>query len=166
MVRMTHSTAAEVVALASARMVTLATAESLTGGGVAVALTGIAGASSVVRGGVVAYASDLKVALLGVPQSIVDDYGVVSAECAKAMAEGVRTRLGVTYGIATTGVAGPGEQEGKPVGHVFVAVAGPGPAEVEELSLSGDREEIRESTVTHALELTLRVLRREEPAVG
>jgi PncC family amidohydrolase len=165
---MTESTAAEVVALASARMVSLATAESLTGGGVAAALTGVAGASSVVRGGVVAYASDLKVALLGVSQSIVDHYGVVSAECAKAMAEGVRDRLGVTYGIATTGVAGPGEQEGKPVGRVFVAVAGPGslPAEVEELSLTGDRDQIRRATVAHALEFTLRVLRREEPAVG
>jgi PncC family amidohydrolase len=164
---MSDSVAADVIALAHARMVTVATAESLTGGGVAAVLTGIAGASSVVRGGVVAYASDLKVALLGVSPSIVGDYGVVSAECAKAMAEGVRERLDATYGIATTGVAGPGEQEGKPVGRVFVAVAGgSGPAEVEELSLSGDRDQIRDATVTHALEFILRVLRREEPAVG
>lgn len=163
---MTDPTAAEVIALASARMVSLATAESLTGGAVAVALTDVPGASSVVRGGVVAYASEVKVALLGVPQSIVDEHGVVSAECAKAMAEGVRERLGATYGIATTGVAGPAEQEGKPVGQVFVAVAGSGPAAVEELALSGDRDQIRRSTVEHALELTLRVLRREEPAVG
>ena len=163
---MTDATAAEVVALASARLAPVATAESHTGGGVAAALTAVAGASSVIRGGVVAYASDLKVSLLGVPQAVVDEYGVVSAECAKAMAVGVRERLGASYGVATTGVAGPGEQEGKPVGRVFVAVAGPGPAEVVELALSGDRDQIRTATVTYALEFTLRVLRREEPAVG
>lgn len=145
---------------------TIATAESLTGGLVAAALTDVPGSSAVVRGGVVAYASDVKISLLGVPQDLVASYGVVSAECASAMASGVRAALGAMWGIATTGVAGPGSQEGKPVGTVYVAVSGVGGVLVEALELSGSRFDIRMATVEAALQLTLRVLRREEPAVG
>jgi PncC family amidohydrolase len=155
-----------VIELATARGVSIATAESLTGGTLAGALTAVPGASAVVRGGIVTYASDLKIALLGVPEEVVASHGVVSAECACAMAVGVRERLGATYGVATTGVAGPASQEGKPVGRVFVAVAGSMGARAEELSLVGTREEIRAATVAAALDISLRVLRREEPAVG
>lgn len=158
--------AAAVVHLASERGVTVATAESLTGGLVAAALTDVPGSSAVMRGGIIAYASDLKTSLLGVPQDVVDAFGVVSPECVRAMASGVRVALGATVGVATTGVAGPGSQEGKPVGTVYVAVAGPVGVEVEELRLGGSRTEIRSATVEAALQLTLRVLRREEPGVG
>ncbi|MDO9354446.1 MAG: nicotinamide-nucleotide amidohydrolase family protein, partial [Solirubrobacteraceae bacterium] len=97
---------------------TLATAESLTGGRVAASLTAVPGASEVFRGGVVAYASDVKVDVLGVPADVVATVGVVSAACAEAMARGVRSLTGASYAVATTGVAGPGEQEGKPPGTV------------------------------------------------
>ena len=159
--------ASDAVHRAAARGVTIATAESLTGGLVAAALTSVPGSSAVVRGGVVSYATDVKVSLLGVPESVVASHGVVSAECAQAMAAGVRERLGATYGLATTGVAGPTEQEGHPVGTVFLGLAGPRGSEVVSLSLSGSRDSIRSETVEAVLEFLLdRVLRREEPAVG
>lgn len=102
-------------------------------------------------GGVVAYASEVKVAVLGVPEDVVATVGVVSAECAAAMARGVRALTGATYALATTGVAGPGEQEGKPVGTVFVAVAGPDGGPTLALELSGTREQIVQRTCEEAL---------------
>jgi nicotinamide-nucleotide amidase len=130
---------------------TLATAESLTGGRLAAALTAVPGASASYRGGVVAYATQVKIDVLGVPESVVSSVGVVSAECASAMARGVRLLTGATYGVATTGVAGPSEQEGKPVGTVYVAVDGPqgGPTLV--LELSGSRDQIVARTCDEAL---------------
>jgi nicotinamide-nucleotide amidase len=149
---------------------TLATAESLTGGRLAAAFTAVAGSSAVFRGGVVAYASDLKVTLLGVPEALVSEHGVVSAECARAMAEGVRTRLGATYGMSTTGVAGPDPQEGKPVGTVHVAVAGPEGVVAAALELVGDRTTIQERTCTEALSVLSGMLGQvvpgEQPSLG
>lgn len=130
---------------------TLATAESLTGGRVAAALTAVPGASAVFRGGVVAYASEVKVELLGVPAEVVERVGVVSAECAEAMARGARTLTGASYAVATTGVAGPTEQEGKPAGTVYVAVLGPRGGRTLALELSGDREQVVERTRGEAL---------------
>lgn len=129
----------------------MATAESLTGGAVAARLTSVPGSSEVYVGGVVAYATDLKVELLGVPPEVVARAGVVSAECATAMARGVRRLTGATYGLATTGVAGPAEQEGKPAGTVFVAVDGPDGGPTLALELSGDRERIVSRTCEEAL---------------
>jgi nicotinamide-nucleotide amidase len=145
---------------------TVATAESLTGGRLAAALTATPGASATYVGGVVTYATELKVSLLGVPQHLVDAHGVVSAECAKAMAAGVRALTGATYGIATTGVAGPSEQEGKPAGTVFLGLAGPDLLEAVALELSGKRHQIQERTCRQALEVFLDVLRREETSLG
>lgn len=145
---------------------TVATAESLTGGQVAAAVTAVPGSSQTYLGGVVAYATDVKVDVLKVPQEVVDTHGVVSAECATAMATGVRELVGSTYAMATTGVAGPVEQEGKPVGTVFVAVAGPAGVEVEELALEGSRVQIQLGSVEGVFSLLLGILRREEPAVG
>src|SRR3954454_10769656 len=99
---------------------TLATAESLTGGRLAVALTDVPGASETYLGGVVSYATEIKASVLDVSADIIDRHGVVSPECAKAMASAVRAVMGATYGISTTGVAGPADQEGKPPGTVFV----------------------------------------------
>ena len=129
----------------------MSTAESLTGGQVAARLTAVPGASASYRGGVVAYATDLKVSVLGVPESVVAAHGVVSAECVEAMARGVRDLTGSTYGVATTGVAGPSRQEGKPVGTVYVGLSGPASDVVLQLDLVGDRAAIVGRTVEEAL---------------
>lgn len=145
---------------------TVATAESLTGGRLAVALTDTPGASETYLGGVVTYATELKASILDVDQRIIEEHGVVSPECARAMASGVRALAGATFGIATTGVAGPTEQEGKPPGTVFVGIAGPGLLEVVALELSGKREQIQDRTVREALDAFESVLRREETPLG
>ncbi len=107
------------------RGATLATAESLTGGRLAARITAVPGASQAYVGGVVAYATEVKQDLLGVPDPLLARHGVVSPECARAMAEGARRLLGASHALATTGVAGPDLQEGQPAGTVFVGVAGP-----------------------------------------
>ena len=132
---------------------TLATAESLTGGGVGAVVTSVPGASRVYVGGVVAYASRVKVELLGVAPEVVEEHGVVSEPCALAMAEGVRLLVGADVGVATTGVAGPDPQEGKAAGTVYVAVAGPGGSRASLLQLSGDRGAVRDATAAGALQL-------------
>jgi nicotinamide-nucleotide amidase len=140
---------------------TVAVAESLTGGLVTGALTSIAGASVVVRGGVVAYATELKAVLLGVPGDLLARAGPVDPDVAVAMAEGVRRLLGARYGIATTGVAGPGPADGKPQGTVFVAVAGLSEKFCEGLALAGDRQQVRAGAVRYALSLLVRALRED-----
>jgi PncC family amidohydrolase len=106
---------------------TLAVAESLTGGLVVAAVVDVPGASAVLRGGVVAYATDLKAALLDVDPGLLAQEGAVHPDVALAMARGAAARLGADYAVATTGVAGPDPQDGHPVGEVHVAVVGPGP---------------------------------------
>jgi nicotinamide-nucleotide amidase len=108
------------------RRETVAVAESLTAGLVVSRLGAVPGVSAALRGGIVAYATDLKATLLDVPPAVLADHGAVSRETAVAMATGVRVRCRSDWGLATTGVAGPDAQEGKPVGTVFVAVVGPG----------------------------------------
>ena len=138
---------------------TVATAESLTGGRLAVRFTDVPGVSETYLGGAVTYATALKRSMLGVADEIVEEHGVVSAECAEAMASGVRAMTGATYGLSTTGVAGPDPQEGKPVGTVYVGLAGPGFVTSEVLQLDGGRAEIQEATceaVLAALEVRLR----------
>ena len=143
--------ATEVVRLLRLRGATAASAESLTGGRLAALLTEIPGSSEVFRGGVVAYATDVKIAVLDVPEAVVEQHGVVSAECARAMARGVRRLTGATYGVSTTGVAGPDEQEGKPVGTVYVGVAGPDGDSAVALELVGDRATIQDRTCREAV---------------
>jgi len=149
---------------------TLAVAESLTGGLLAATVTTVPGASTVFRGAVVAYATDLKVRLLGVPSDLVDRVGVVSAEVAEAMAAGARDRCAAAWALSTTGVAGPDEQEGKPVGTVYVGWAGPGGGGSDRLLLSGGRAEIRRDACRHALSLLRRMLSEradgEQPVPG
>ncbi len=139
---------------------TVAVAESLTGGLLGAALTELPGSSAAFRGGVQVYATDLKATLAGVPEAVLSAHGAVSAPTAEALARGVRERLGATYGLGVTGVAGPDEQEGKPAGTVHVAVAGPAGAQVRSVRLPGDRQRVRLLTVTMALDL----LRRQLPA--
>jgi len=142
---------ADVVAVLRAAGATVATAESLTGGLVCASLVSVAGASDVVRGGVVVYASDLKTSLLGVDPGVVASRGTVDAIVAEEMAVGVRDRLGATYGVSTTGVAGPDPSEGRPAGTVFVAVASPSGVRSWPLDLPGGRDEVRSAAVDAVL---------------
>ena len=144
--------AAIVVAELTERGETVAVAESLTGGQLTSALVDVPGASAVVRGGVVAYATDLKASLLGVDPDLLAREGAVHHEVALQMAAGVRERLAATYGLATTGVAGPDPQDGKPPGLVFVAGAHPGGGGATEERLAGDRAAVRAATVLLGLE--------------
>ena len=144
---------------------TVAVAESLTGGLLAATLVEIPGVSAVFRGGLVVYATELKHTLAGVPQRLLDERGPVDPEVALALARGVRQRCGSDWGLATTGVAGPDPQDGKPVGTVFVAVAGPAGATVRQLGLAGSRTEIRAGTVTSVLSLLLGELRGSAPGI-
>jgi len=137
---------------------TVAVAESLTGGLVAAALTSVPGSSAVFLGGIVAYAPGLKAALLGVPVGLLAEHGPVHPDVAAAMATGVRSRLGATYGLATTGVAGPGPADGQSAGTVFIAISGPGTAAVSGLTLSGDRAEVRAASVEAVLSLLVSAL--------
>lgn len=148
-----------VIAALRACDATVATAESLTGGLLCSTLVAVPGASAVVRGGVVAYAAEVKVSMLDVPVDLVARAGTVDPDTTRAMAIGVRHRLAADYGLATTGVAGPDPVEGKPVGLVFVAVADRGGACVRRLELSGDRPEVRRGATVAALQLLLEVLR-------
>ena len=154
--------AARVLETLARRGETVAPAESLTGGLLSARLTDVPGASRSFVGGVVSYATRVKVSALDVPADLVEQHGVISEECASAMARGVRTRLHSTWGIATTGVAGPDAQEGRPVGTVWVAVAGPDHVETRELALDGDRWTIREASCDAALSVLEGILSREE----
>ncbi|GID95410.1 competence protein [Amorphoplanes digitatis] len=145
---------------------TLAVAESLTGGLLAATLVDIAGVSRVFRGGFVVYATDLKHSLAGVPEALLADRGPVDPDVALALAEGARARCGADWGLATTGVAGPEPQDGRPVGLVYVAVAGPGRATVRELRLSGSRDDVRTQTVASVLGLLADEVRGSTAAVA
>jgi nicotinamide-nucleotide amidase len=163
---MAPGASADLVARLSAAGQTVAVAESVTGGMVTAALTDVPGASLVVRGGVLAYATDLKAQVLGVDPVLLTQVGAVDADVAEQMASGVRSLMGATYGLATTGVAGPDQVDDKPVGMVYVAVVGPGSSRVKALSLSGDRGDIRAQSVLAVLALLAEELAaqlREEP---
>ncbi|MFC8733349.1 CinA family protein [Luteimicrobium sp. NPDC057192] len=157
--------AARVLELCRAQGWTLGVAESLTGGALTSALVEVPGASAVLRGGVVAYATDLKARLLGVDGELLSRLGPVAGPTALAMAAGVRRATGSDVGVATTGVAGPDPQDGHAPGLVFVAVVAPGSTVVRELHLDGGRAAVRASAVDAALTLALDVL-REPGGVG
>ncbi|WP_151081976.1 CinA family protein [Nocardioides cynanchi] len=158
--------AVEALALLADAQATLGTAESLTGGRLAAAVTSVPGASAHFLGGFVTYATGLKESLLGVPHALVETYGVVSAECAGAMATGCRSATGASYALSTTGVAGPDRQEGKPVGTVFVGIAGPDGVTTLTMELVGDRHQVQERACREALSALCGILRREQPPLG
>jgi nicotinamide-nucleotide amidase len=137
----------------TARGMTLAVAESVTGGLIASRLVNVVGASTWFRGGVVSYASDVKFDVLGVPRG-----PVVSVDTAKAMAVGVRTLLGSDVALSVTGVAGPEEQDGQPAGTVFVGIALGDRVEHVELHLPGDRPRVRAYSAISALDALRRAL--------
>lgn len=152
------STAAEVVRELDRQGLTIAVAESLTGGLLAADLISVPGASAVVVGGVVAYQTPLKASLLGVPTALLAARGAVDPDVAVAMAAGARRALAVEgrsadVGLATTGVAGPDPQDGHAPGTVYVALSAGGEARVTRLALEGDREAIRSATVSESLSM-------------
>ncbi|MFB4300070.1 CinA family nicotinamide mononucleotide deamidase-related protein [Actinomadura sp. NTSP31] len=151
--------------LLAERSATVAVAESLTGGLIGAELTAMPGSSETYAGGMVTYATELKHRLLGVPEDLLAEHGAVHPDVAAAMAAGVRDRLGATYGLAVTGVAGPLPQDGRPVGTVYIGVTGPGDTRTvvrPKLPVPGTGPEVRavlrRMTVVHALELLRRVL--------
>jgi nicotinamide-nucleotide amidase len=160
--------AADIVAALKRRGETLACAESLTGGLVCAAVTDVPGASAVLRGAVVSYATEVKASVLGVDRALLSHAGAVDAEVASQMARAVRTVMGGDWGVATTGVAGPEPQDGAAVGTVFVAVAGPAWSTVREHHFDGDRSAIRVAAVGAALDLLRAALAEpeESPAPG
>ena len=135
----------------------LATAESCTGGLCAKRLTDVAGASQVFCGGVVSYTNDVKMRLLGVKEETLAQFGAVSGETAREMAEGARQATGADVAVSVTGVAGPSSDEmGNVVGTVFIAFSSEQETVSEKLQLSGDREKIREQSVNAMLWLAMR----------
>ena len=143
--------AVALVELLRRRGLTVASAESLTGGLLGAAITAVPGASAVYRGGVVAYATDLKHQLLGVDAALLDRVGAVHPDVARGMAEGVRHRLGADYGVSVTGVAGPDPQDGSPPGTVWLGLSGPAGTRVVDVSSTGGRSEVRLATTAQAL---------------
>lgn len=165
------SAAARLVAELLAAGRTVAVAESLTGGAVTAALVDVPGASGCLRGGVVAYATDLKATVLGVDPDLLERHGPVHPDVAAAMARGVRDRLGAGYGLATTGVAGPDAQGGRPPGEFHVAVSGPDGTEVlsarpEDLTGPVTRPAVRAAAVEAVLGLALRRLTGADGPTG
>ena len=155
-------TAALLLAALEARGWTLAVAESLTGGAVCARLVDVPGASRVLRGGVVSYATDVKASLLGVPDDLLAERGAVDPDVAGAMAAGVRDRLGASVGLATTGVAGPDPQDGRAPGTVFVAVVTPLTSRIASWQFPGDRAAVRRATVGGVLEMALEMAREQD----
>jgi nicotinamide-nucleotide amidase len=158
-----RSVAEIVLELCRGRGVTLATAESCTGGLVAARLTSVPGSSDVFVGSVVAYSDQVKEGELGVPRDFLERHGAVSAETAQAMAHGARERLGADVAVSVTGIAGPdGGTAEKPVGLVFVHAVGPGGEEARRTELPGDREMVRGRATAAALHLVRRLLERPQ----
>lgn len=147
-----------IVAHARSRGATIATAESLTGGAVCVALAEVPGVSDVLRGAVVAYEAAVKHDVLGVDADVLEEYGPVSREVAQEMATGVRTVMGATIGLATTGAAGPEPHGGKPPGTVWIAVDYDGQVTTRELHIDGGRHAVTEGAVVAVLACCLEVL--------
>jgi nicotinamide-nucleotide amidase len=139
---------------------TVATAESLTGGLVCAVLTAVPGASDVVRGGVVVYASELKVTLAAVNRRALDEHGAVHPVIAEQLASGARRRCLATWGLGLTGVAGPDPQDGVGPGTVHIGLAGPDGREVRTVQASGGRHAVRAAAVGGALDLLFRRLQR------
>ena len=149
---------ADILEILSQRGETISVAESLTGGGLAEALSSLPGSSQVFRGSVTAYQAEIKNAVLKVPLELISEMGTVSEEVAVSMAAGVKDLLGSTWSISTTGVAGPGPADGVPAGTVWVAIDGP-ISQTLQLELSGTREIVRNATIAGAIAAFARILK-------
>lgn len=149
--------AKSVVALLSQRGETVSVAESVTAGGLGHAITSAPGASQVFLGGVIAYSNEVKENFLGIDGDLIKEFSVVSEEVANAMADAVREKFGTTWGIATTGIAGPGDYQGIPEGTVWVAIRGPINQSIQ-LQLDSGREAIRTGAISSAIGAFARIL--------
>jgi len=142
---------------------TIATAESCTGGLLAHTLTNVSGSSDYFICGVISYSNTAKIQLLGVSEQLLKKHGAVSKEVAAAMAKAIRQHAQVTFGLATTGIAGPtGGTKDKPVGLVYIAISTMNTVVVKQFLFSGDRNTNKESSCTAALELLLETLSRKK----
>ena len=153
----TKAHAQSIIENLKSRRETVSVAESLTGGGIGHALTQSPGASEVFIGGIIAYTSDVKVNFLGVPQSTIDEFTVVSEEVAGAMAQGALSKIGTTWAISTTGIAGPGDYMGIREGTVWIAIAGP-INQTLQLTLDSGREGVRQGAISSAIGNFARIL--------
>lgn len=160
------SPAAGLVSSLRERRLTIATAESLTAGLISAAIADVPGASAVLRGGLSAYATEVKRECLSISAELIERHGVISPECAEAMAYQSRVLFGADLAISATGVAGPDQQEGQPVGTVFIAVATAADLQTSRLDLSGSRRAIRLGTVEAALSLAHSVVAVMGKAAG
>lgn len=149
---------AHILEILSERGETISVAESLTGGGLAQALTSLPGSSDIFRGSVTAYQNEIKSSLLQVHSELLSEFGAVSEEVAAAMAHGIKDLMGSTWAISTTGVAGPGPSEGVAAGTVWVAIDGP-ISQTLQLELSGTREIVRNATIAGAIAAFARILK-------
>ena len=151
---MTTRLSAEVLKVLAGKR--LATAESLTGGGIGAAITSVSGASRVFAGGVISYTNEVKHRVLGVPEELLNTLGAVSGPVAQAMAEGAKRVLNADVAVSVTGLAGPdGDEFGHPVGTVFIGYADSETVLARECHFAGTREQVREQTIQAALELML-----------
>ena len=148
----------DVLEILTQRGETICVAESLTGGGLAEALSSLPGSSQIFRGSVTAYQVEIKNSVLKVPLELISEMGTVSEEVAVSMAAGVKDLLGSTWSISTTGVAGPGPVDGVPAGTVWVAIEGP-ISQTLQLELSGTREIVRNATIAGAIAAFARILK-------
>jgi nicotinamide-nucleotide amidase len=153
----TRAHANTVVAYLEDRGETVAVAESLTAGGLGHALTFTPGASKVFMGGIIAYTNDVKINILGIDGALIDEFSVVSEEVANAMADAAREKFGTTWGIATTGIAGPGDHQGIPEGTVWISIRGPINQTVQ-LQLDSGREAVRTGAISSAIGTFARIL--------
>ena len=152
-----QSPAQSIIETLTSRGQTLAVAESLTGGGLGFALTQVPGASADFLGGIISYTTDVKVRELGVGQSVIDQYKVVSEEVAVEMAEGAKNKFATTWAISTTGVAGPGDYQGVREGTVWIAIRGPINQSLT-LTLDGGRDGVRQGAISSAIGTFARIL--------
>ena len=153
-----NSVAVNVVKLLKKKKLTVATAESITGGGLSAAITDIAGSSEVFIGGVVSYSDKTKVKFLGVSAALLQKESAVSEKVAIEMAQSIRVEMKSDFGISTTGVAGPGKAYGQKAGTVWIAIASKKETITVALALGGDREAVRNATITSALATFERIL--------
>ena len=153
-----NSVAVSVVKLLKKKKFTVATAESITGGGLSAAITDIAGSSEVFIGGVVSYSDKTKVKFLGVSTALLKKESAVSEKVAIEMAQSIRAEMKSDFGISTTGVAGPGKAYGQKAGTVWIAIASKKETITVALALGGDREAVRNATIASALATFERIL--------
>jgi nicotinamide-nucleotide amidase len=153
----TRAHANTVVAYLEDRGETVAIAESLTAGGLGHALTFTPGASKVFMGGIIAYTNEIKINILGINPALIDEFSVVSEEVANAMADAAREKFGTTWGIATTGIAGPGDHQGISEGTVWISIRGPINQTVQ-LQLDSGREAVRTGAISSAIGTFARIL--------